>query len=407
MGLQSSAKRCIALLGIWQCLIDPALAKTLATVTPCPECGSSIAPAPITITAQYQTVSTCKPSTTTVVFPYTKRYTTGTTSKIETTPSCSPYAWVSTTIPVYDNSTKTSTVVTSTAQPVTFNSVHYTEAHTTTITLPAPYYGSNGTHQNATHPKTTTEVSYTTIDVKKYCKYNSLGPIAIPYYEGSGLCTDCGPDSKSALTQRLTVISCSNKHCTTFNETWVSSPKTYSASGKPHTMTTTNTYCPTATPETAMPGYTHPAGSPTSYGQPQQTHSDGTPPNYGQPPQTYTGHPSGSYPPTTTAPTHAPGYPPSPTYTNGEPETEPTDGYGDGHPEPTDGYGDGQPEPTDGYGGGEPDPTVDPSGGMGYDRPTPTEYQPGPTHYKVFKRQGLEQPRGRVMRRGGMLFWGS
>ncbi|KAM3414601.1 Ca2+-modulated nonselective cation channel polycystin [Cercospora zeina] len=412
---RTSTLRALALFAVWQSLVQPSWATSLATVTPCPECGSSIAPKPITITAQYQTVSTCTPSTTTVFSSYTTQYTVGTpsrtekstvtTSKIETVPSCSAYAWVSTTIPVYQNDTKTSSIITTTNQPVTFRSWHYTDSHTTTIELPQyPQYAGNGaqhqngTHrngtvqngmiQNGTHIRSTTKVSYTTIDVKKYCRYDSLGPIAIPNYKGSGLCTDCG-DASSALTQRLTVVSCSDKHCTTFNETWIASRTTYSASGRPHTATATNTYCPTATPETAMPGYTRPAptGSPSS-----------TPPSGGGE------HPTGSYPseggehptgtyshsPTTTpcsttpSPSHPPAYSSPPTYSNTEDEPEPTDGYG-----------------------GEPDPPADPSGDMGYEEPAPTAYHPGPSHYKVFKRRGLERPRGTVMKRGGTLFWGT
>lgn len=369
-------------------LIELSAAKHLATVTPCPDCRPSIAPKPIVVTAQYQTVSTCEPSTTTVVYPYTKSHTTDTSSRIETIASCSPYAWVSTTIPVYHNWTKTASVVTTTNQPVTFNSLHYTETFSTTITLLAPKYKGNGTYgRNVTHPSTTVKYSHTTIDVKDYCDYNSIGPIAIPGYKGSGLCTDCGPDANSALTQRFTVVSCSNMHCTTFDETWIETPKTYSSEGQVHTTKTTKTYCPTATPETAMPGYTHAAStglSPSASPQP-------TPKG-----------PSASAYPTSSSVTLPSQY--SSTYGT---VTAPPSYYRSAGSTATDDYGTGSPEPTatEYDGGGTPDP----SGDGGYEDPTPTpyQYQSGPSSYKVFKRQGLEKPRGRVMKRSGLLFWGS
>src|SRR6187402_1680328 len=74
----------------------------LATFSPCPACPSSIMPMPITITAQYQTVSTCTPRETC----------TSTTCRLE--PSCSTYDWVSTIVPCLGGAT--STLITKTDQ---------------------------------------------------------------------------------------------------------------------------------------------------------------------------------------------------------------------------------------------------------------------------------------------------
>lgn len=376
MGSRFNLKRCIALLAVFQSLFEISLAKNLGTVTPCPHCGPSIAPKPITITAQYETVSTCEPSKTTIFHTHTKRHKTSTTSKVKTVPSCSSYAWVSTKIPVYKNHKKTSSLVTTTNQPVTFSSLHYTETHTTTLTLPWHHGKGNGTHHNGTHHSktTTTKKSYTTIDVKDYCDYNSIGPIAIHGYKGSGLCKDCGPDERGALTQRLTVVSCSNKHCTTFNETWIALPTTYSSSGTTSTTMTTNTYCPTATPVTAMPGYT--SSAPTGASTPGPTTSS---------------HPVQTTSSTTTSATPT-GYPTHPTTTTTicTTDTE-TDTETESEPTPTETYGSG----------GE----ANPSDYMDNDPPAPSPYHPA-SSYKLFKRQGLEQPRGRVMKRSGLLFWG-
>ncbi|KAF7196241.1 hypothetical protein HII31_02308 [Pseudocercospora fuligena] len=360
-------RRCIAIFAILQSLLEVAAASGLATVTPCPDCDPSIAPRPISVTAQYQTVSSCVPSTTTVTFPKTKHHTTTLESAVKTIPTCSSYAWVSTSIPWYNNGTASSTLVTTTNQPVTFNSVHYTETHTTTITLPS--YG----HGNHTNHTSTVKVSETTIDIKDFCDYKSIGPIAIPGYEGSGLCTDCGPDSKSALTQRFTVVSCANERCTTFNETRIASPTTYTRNGQPHVTTTTHTYCPTA----AAPRSS--AAAPTAVAS---TTASATIP---------VGYASKSTAKSTATPS-----------TGSEPdEYEPTSAADPSEYEPTTTANETEPEPT--YGGGEG--SADPSADVEHDEPAPTPYQPPARSYKVFKRQGLEKPRGRLVKRAGLLYF--
>lgn len=371
MSSRFNLKMCITLFAIFQSFFEISLAKNLATVTICPHCGPSIAPQPVTITAQYQTVSTCEPSKTTIFHTYTKRHEKSTTSKVKMTPSCSSYAWVSTMIPVYKNHKRTSSVVTQTNQPVTFSILHYTETHTTTLTLPLHHYKGDDTYQNGTHHSraTTTKRSYTTIDVKNYCDYNSIGPIAVHGHKGSGLCIKCGPDDRRAWTQRLTVVSCSNKHCATFDETWTASSTTYSTSGTTSITMTTNTYFPTAMPVIAVPGYTSSAPTGPSTSAP-------TPSSYpGQSPSTHTL--SLSYPSQTPASTYS---------TESDTDTEP------------------EPSPTETYGSGGDEPN--PSDYMGNDPPAPSPYHPG-TSYKLYERKGLEQPRGRVMKRSGLLFWGT
>ncbi|EME84651.1 uncharacterized protein MYCFIDRAFT_173600 [Pseudocercospora fijiensis CIRAD86] len=366
-----AGRRCIAILAIVQSLLEVAAASGLATVTPCPDCGPSIAPRPISVTAQYQTVSTCVPSTTTVTFPKTKHHTTTLESAVKTIPSCTSYAWVSTEIPWYMNGTATSTLVTTTNQPVTFNSLHYTETHTTTITLPSYDHG------NRTNHTSTLKVSETTIDIKDFCDYKSIGPIGIPGYGGSGLCKDCGPDSKRALTQRFTVISCANRHCTTFNETRIASPTTYTRNGRPHVTTTTHTYCPTATPASAIPRESAAASTAVA-----STTTTATQP---------TGYDSKSAAGPTTSPTATPSVGSEPD----EDELWPSAGPSEYEPTTTA----DETEPT--YGGGEG--SADPSADLEHDEPAPTPYQPPARSYKAFKRQGLEKPKGRLVKLG-MLY---
>ncbi|KXT11683.1 hypothetical protein AC579_6484 [Pseudocercospora musae] len=364
-------RRCVAIFAILQSLLGVDAASILATVTPCPDCGPSIAPRPISVIAQYQTVSSCVPSTTTVTFPKTKHHTTTLESAVKTIPSCSAYAWVSTSIPWYNNGSASSTLVTTTNQPVTFHSVHYTETHTITTTLPSHGRGNHANHTS------TVKVSETTIDIKDFCDYESIGPIGIPGYGGSGLCTDCGPDSKSALTQRFTVVSCANEQCTTFNETRIALPTTYTRNGQAHVTTTTHTYCPTATPASAIARST--AAAPTAVASTTSSAID----------------PVGYASKSTAKPTA------KPSTGTGPDEYEPTPSSEPSQYEPTTTADESDPEPT--YGGG--DGSADPSADMEYDEPAATPYQPPARSYKVFKRQGLEKPKGRVVKRAGLLYF--
>ncbi|EME38648.1 hypothetical protein DOTSEDRAFT_28876 [Dothistroma septosporum NZE10] len=402
----------MALLMVVQVHFSASAAHKLGTVIPCPKCAHPIAPKPITVTAQYQTVSTCTPSPTTISSTHTSGTTTLTTTVVKTVPSCSTYAWVSTRIPTHSNTVTAKTLVTTTNQPVTFGSSHYVETHTTTIT--APYYRHPGhhrnitSHRNATRNHTTTTTTHkTTFDVRSWCDYDSIGPIAIPGYGGSGLCTDCGPDANSAITQRFTVASCSDKVCTTFNETWIASPATYTSSGKTYSTTTTETHCPTATQPNPSPGQSYPVDMPATITLPSPTwsapittsttlSSTSTKDQYQQPTETYSNG-QGQQPTTSASSTWS-----SSTTTTTTSSSTCTD---DEDEQPTKTYGGaGDKQPTETYGGGE---GMDPSGGMDYESPTPTPYQSKQNSYQVFKRQGLERPRGNVQKRGGLLYYGA
>lgn len=67
----------------------------LATISPCPECPKSIMPTPITITSQFQAVSTCTPQKSCLK------------THCYLDPSCSTYEWVSTTVPCLGGATGT------------------------------------------------------------------------------------------------------------------------------------------------------------------------------------------------------------------------------------------------------------------------------------------------------------
>ncbi|EGP86074.1 Ca2+-modulated nonselective cation channel polycystin [Zymoseptoria tritici IPO323] len=351
-------------------------ATNLGTVTPCPSCPAKIAPRKITVTHQYQTVSTCKPSTTTITHHHM--------TKIKQTPSCSSYAWVSTSIPTYSNSKVAKTLITSTQQPVTFRHEHYTQTKLyKEIRLVTEVTTVTGRPQAKTVRRTSTKTAYTTVDVQRACKYKSLGPIAVPNYRGSGLCTDCGPDKNGALTQRMAVVSCANEHCTTFQETWIAYPQTYTHKGKTQTSTITHTYCPTATTISPQPASTHaamPTATPSGPGAPPYQSSSlsaGGPTNPNAPAYPSTTEITPSVPQPTTTPcttTKA-----QATTSSGTEETS-TDSY-------------------------DPEPSDDPSGDLYFDHPASTAYHAPAQSYKMFKREGLEKPRGKLAKRGGLLFW--
>lgn len=185
----------------------------LGTVIPCPGCPASIRPPPITVTAQYQEVSTCVP--------------------VKGVASCKTYDWVSTRIPC-EGGTKT-TLITKTDQIVTLG-------HVSTV---------------LDKPKHETYV----VDIT--APYKDCGPAALPPWEGSGLCKNCKNNNGDDV-QPVHVSKCDNKVCTTYKESWVSRKPTvasrvstgvvsttaYLSNGR-HTVPMTTTFPP-------PPGYDDP-----------------------------------------------------------------------------------------------------------------------------------------------------
>ncbi|KAH8598344.1 hypothetical protein B0O99DRAFT_739152 [Bisporella sp. PMI_857] len=191
--------------------------QPLGTVTPCPKCPSSIKPSPIVVTEQYQPVSTCSP-----VKECSKK-------KCSSTASCSTYDWVSTVIPCLGG-TETTTI-TKTDQTVKLAHVStvltsYLPCATPTV---APYY--NGTvprYKNETC--TSTKLQTMVVDIS--APYNECGPLALPPWEGSGLCKTCVPN-KDSKDQKVHVSKCLDGQCSTYVETWVSQkPKPTSSTSK-------------------------------------------------------------------------------------------------------------------------------------------------------------------------------
>lgn len=201
----------------------------LATIYPCPSCPTEIAPSAITVTAQYQTVSTCTPVSTA---PSYSVY--GAVYKPEA--SCSAYPWVSTVIPCAGGS---STTVTKTEQVIKigYTTTVETSAYPCATRVPS---GQGYAYSNSTCPGP----KYTTVELDISCPYKEIGPHALPGYPGSGLCTACDEKDDKGKYQVVTVTKCVDKSCSTYPETWV-----YAKPTTPTSVTSayyhSSTYCPT------------------------------------------------------------------------------------------------------------------------------------------------------------------
>ncbi|OWP01452.1 Ca2+-modulated nonselective cation channel polycystin [Marssonina coronariae] len=221
------ARRSVVLLSGLSTLV--AAKYPLATVYPCPSCPSGVAPPAITVTEQYQTVSTCAPT------PY--KLVGNTTQEAE--PSCSSYAWVSTVIPAPDGS---STTVTKTEQEVQVGYVSTVLTSKYPCATSAPSYNATG---YGSSNSSCTSTRLTTMVVDTVIPYNELGPLAIGGYAGSGLCETCEMDEDGAQYQVVTVHKCLDGACTTYAETLVSAKPTAPSSVQT-AIYSSSTFCPSS-----------------------------------------------------------------------------------------------------------------------------------------------------------------
>lgn len=206
-------------------------ASPLATVYPCPSCPESVAPPAITVTAQYQAVSTCSPHTVANTVYGSEL------QKVE--PTCSTYDFVSTIIPCAGGS---STTITKTEQVVDIS--HVSTVLTSTYPCPTTAPSYNGTGYGYKN-SSCTSTKLTTLVVDVSCLYKELGPLAIGGYAGSGLCTTCAEDKNGTKSQVVTVTKCLDKSCATYPETWVSAKPT-TPTLVSSTVYSSSTFCPTS-----------------------------------------------------------------------------------------------------------------------------------------------------------------
>lgn len=179
----------------------------IATVIPCPSPSQWKTPAPITITTQYQPVSTCLAGSEVCI-----------KNKCWTHYSYSTYDFVSTIIPCPLALPSSVSTITKTDQNVLVTRSSKTITNTYTTSTVTRKWRKPVT-------VTTTASTYTTVIKEWSAPYKQLGPFAIPGYQGSGICTQCrGP--KGQKLQSLDVIECrqtSNKPpvCREYPEVWV------------------------------------------------------------------------------------------------------------------------------------------------------------------------------------------
>lgn len=233
----------------------------LTTLTPCPPAPSSIAPHPITVTSQYQPVSTCEVTSVCTKHGCSSSY------------SYRTYSYVSTVIPCADSS---STTVTKTDQTVTVSRSTTTITNTQAITSTV----RRGWRKPIT--TTTTLSTHTTVVKEWSAPFQNLGPLAISGYGGSGLCKSCeGPHGEKQ--QIVGVVECSNADgdhpstmCQGAVETWIYNPIPTSAK-EVHAHCQSRTAVPSAGTYTfAFPRWAPPAAVPVPARTITYTDSDRT-----------------------------------------------------------------------------------------------------------------------------------
>ncbi|EXJ95530.1 hypothetical protein A1O1_00652 [Capronia coronata CBS 617.96] len=195
--------------------------EILTTIEPCPS-ATALSYAPITVSAQYQPVSTCNPMTACVkgqcstIYPFTT------------------YPYVSTVVPCAWNGTITqTTTVTDIKQP--FRASEYLETLTQVTAVPSAPKQRGKIWVDWFHKEkqTKTQTSlYETVTRRAGAPFNEIGPLAVPGYDGSGLCHKCiQPDGRRS--QLLAVVECrfgiglSGKEyqkCVEWYEMWIEQP---------------------------------------------------------------------------------------------------------------------------------------------------------------------------------------
>ncbi|TVY43033.1 hypothetical protein LOCC1_G007368 [Lachnellula occidentalis] len=176
----------------------------LATISPCPSCPFNVKPAAITVTQQYQPVSTCTPSN----------------SRNKIVPACSSYAFVSTVIPFMG--ANSSTTVTKTDQILLLSHLSTVITSSVPCSTVAPKWGQNGT----TSVSACTNTHLQTMVIDASCPFNQIGPLGIQGYPGSGLCQACAEDADGSQHQPVNIMKCLDGICFTYAETWVSTKPT-------------------------------------------------------------------------------------------------------------------------------------------------------------------------------------
>ena len=216
---------------LWRfALFSWTLADPLTTITPCPNAPSSIStPAPVEVTAQYQDVSTC------TIRSHCVR------SVCQTKVGYTTFPFVSTMIPQrWDGTTASSTLVTDIHQRITISAERVTKAVNATDASGLPGAQMwNASHFDTSTTGNTAQPVKVIINRILVVPYDQLGPLAIPGYDGSGLCRQC-IDQAGNRKQVVTVSECRTKAkrstCTRHTETWISAQTTRTPTAASNTI---------------------------------------------------------------------------------------------------------------------------------------------------------------------------
>ncbi|KAL2418200.1 hypothetical protein ABEF95_002993 [Exophiala dermatitidis] len=199
-------------------MVDAVLGDPLATVDPCPG-ADKLSLAPITVTAQYQPVSTCQPTTACVK------------GKCSTAYPFTTYPWVSTVVPYAWNGT-TSQSTTVTAVDATLVVSEHLETLTTITAAPTANKRSWADWSNKKPEQDTTTI-YETVSRRALVPFKEAGPLCIPGWEGSGLCKKCQKQPDGSRYQLVDVVECRSgtsksgkewKRCSEWYETVIERP---------------------------------------------------------------------------------------------------------------------------------------------------------------------------------------
>ncbi|KAL2418221.1 hypothetical protein ABEF95_005175 [Exophiala dermatitidis] len=199
-------------------MVDAVLGDPLATVDPCPG-ADKLSLAPITVTAQYQPVSTCQPTTACVK------------GKCSTAYPFTTYPWVSTVVPYAWNGT-TSQSTTVTAVDATLVVSEHLETLTTITAAPTANKHSWADWSNKKPEQDTTTI-YETVSRRALVPFKEAGPLCIPGWEGSGLCKKCQKRPDGSRYQLVDVVECRSgtsksgkewKRCSEWYETVIERP---------------------------------------------------------------------------------------------------------------------------------------------------------------------------------------
>ncbi|EXJ88956.1 hypothetical protein A1O3_02020, partial [Capronia epimyces CBS 606.96] len=192
----------------------------LATIEPCPS-ATSLSLVPITVSTQYQPVSTCDPTTACIkgkcstIYPFTT------------------YPYVSTVVPCAWNGTTTqTTTVTDVTQP--FRASEHLETITKVTAVPSTKRDWVDWFQNKRPTIRRDTTLYETVTRRAIAPFNEIGPLPVPGWNGSGLCKEC-EDQGDGRSQLLDVVECRSgvdelghnfEKCVEWYETLVEQPST-------------------------------------------------------------------------------------------------------------------------------------------------------------------------------------